>query len=95
MAAFNLPECDENGSPACTWYHTDPADDLPQGYYLTFKALTGSLDNLNSSPVSLGDDVYSYFDITDWWIPNEGVFGTMTITPVALDGDYSPVNYGA
>ena len=56
---------------------------------MEFKALTGSLYSLNASPVSPGDDVYSYFDITDWWIPNEGVFGTMTVKPVALVGDYT------
>ena len=60
---------------------------------MVFAELTGSVNNLNTSPVSPGDDVYSYFDITDWWIPNEGVFGTMTVKPAALVGDYTWVRF--
>lgn len=79
MADFNLPACP---SGDCTFYSaSNPGAD----YYETFAALTNSVDSPNVSPAA-GETVYSYFEITDWWIDNQGPFNEMTITPVTLDG---------
>lgn len=88
MADFNLPVCEDG---TCTYYS---ASDPGANYFTTFSALPFSVDNPRGDGVepAAGEAVYSYFELTEWWIEGEGPFNPLTITPYIVDDDGVPID---